>query len=122
MKLAESDNQVSEYSAKKSAIRGSVAEAEASSKIAVVAPAQGRIDNISVTTGQIVNAGDSLVQITPGNEKNLRLIIWLPNTAIPWIKTGDAINVRYDAFPYQKYGQFPGTVLAFPACRQRQMN
>lgn len=37
-------------------------------------------------------------------------MLWVPNDAIPYIATGDKVNVRYDAFPAEKFGQFAGTV------------
>ncbi|CAI2537872.1 Colicin V secretion protein CvaA [Serratia ficaria] len=38
------------------------------------------------------------------------LVLWVPNDAIPYIATGDKVNVRYDAFPAEKFGQFAGKV------------
>lgn len=37
-------------------------------------------------------------------------MLWVPNDAIPYITAGDKVNVRYDAFPAEKFGQFAGTV------------
>ncbi len=37
-------------------------------------------------------------------------MLWVPNDAIPYIATGDKVNVRYDAFPAEKFGQFAATV------------
>ncbi|MGK1995122.1 HlyD family secretion protein, partial [Klebsiella pneumoniae] len=37
------------------------------------------------------------------------------------LKTGDTINIRYDAFPSDKFGQFPGEIISIssmPASRQ----
>ena len=34
----------------------------------------------------------------------------LPNSSVPYVNRGDHINVRYDAFPYEKFGQFPGVI------------
>ena len=45
----------------------------------------------------------------------------MPNNTIPYVKPGDTINIRYDAFPADKFGQFPGKVMSIssvPASRQ----
>ncbi|WP_116429499.1 HlyD family efflux transporter periplasmic adaptor subunit, partial [Klebsiella pneumoniae] len=58
----------------------------------------------------MVNVGDSLLQVIPHNIAHYALVLWVPNDAIPYIATGDKVNVRYDAFPAEKFGQFAGTV------------
>ncbi|EAQ6132124.1 HlyD family secretion protein, partial [Salmonella enterica] len=60
--------------------------------------------------GQMVNAGDSLLQVIPENIENYYLILWVPNDAVPYISAGDKVNIRYEAFPAEKFGQFSATV------------
>lgn len=66
---------------------------------------------MSLTVGQMFTAGDSLVQLLPGREQQYHLLLWLPNHSIPFVQPGEAVNIRYDAYPYEKYGQFPGKVI-----------
>ncbi|WP_273876769.1 HlyD family efflux transporter periplasmic adaptor subunit, partial [Serratia marcescens] len=70
----------------------------------------GRVESLSVTPGQMVNTGDSLAQLIPSNHAIYYLVLWLPNSSVPYVSRGDHINVRYDAFPYEKFGQFPGVI------------
>ncbi len=35
---------------------------------------------------------------------------WVPNDAIPYIKPGDPINIRYEAFPATRFGQFSAVI------------
>lgn len=60
--------------------------------------------------GQMVNPGDSLLQITPEKIEYYALVLWVPDNAIPYINPGDRVNIRYEAFPVEKFGQFAGTV------------
>lgn len=83
---------------------------DASGTIIVCALTEGRVDSLSVTVGQMVNVGDSLLQVLPHDIDHYALVLWVPNDAIPYIATGDKVNVRYDAFPAEKFGQFAGTV------------
>ncbi len=34
----------------------------------------------------------------------------MPNDAVPYISRGDKLNVRYEAFPAEKFGQFSATI------------
>lgn len=58
----------------------------------------------------MVNVGDSLLQVIPRNIDHYSLVLWVPNDAIPYITVGDRVNIRYEAFPAEKFGQFAGKV------------
>lgn len=79
-------------------------------EIIIRALSDGKVDSLSVTVGQMVNAGDSLLQVIPENIENYYLILWVPNDAVPYISAGDKVNIRYEAFPAEKFGQFSATV------------
>lgn len=45
----------------------------------------------------------------------------MPNSAISFIKQDDEVNIRYEAFPFEKFGQFKGkirTISTLPASLQ----
>jgi membrane fusion protein len=96
---AEFDNQVYSMELQKFELRKELLNIDAGGAIIVRALTAGKIDSLSVTVGQMVNVGDSLLQINPANVKNYSLVIWVPNDAIPYISVGDPINIRYEAFP-----------------------
>ena len=83
---------------------------ELQKEIIIRALSDGKVDSLSVTVGQMVNAGDSLLQVIPENIENYYLILWVPNDAVPYISAGDKVNIRYEAFPAEKFGQFSATV------------
>ncbi|AJJ63374.1 HlyD family secretion protein [Yersinia aldovae] len=120
-RAADFDNQISQYELQYGDLRRQLAETDATGTLIINAPVDGRIESLSVTTGQMVNIGDSLAQLIPGTEPQYYLVLWLPNGAIPYITVGDFVNVRYEAFPFEKFGQFPGrieTVSSVPASTQ----
>lgn len=72
----------------------------------------------------MVSIGDSLAQLIPKIDPVYNLVLWVPNNSIPYISVGDAINIRYDAFPFEKFGQFHGDIesIAYvPASSQEMM-
>lgn len=77
----------------------------------ITAPNGGKIESLSVTSGQMVNIGDSLAQLSLGINREFQLVFWLPNNSIPYIKVNDLINIRYDAFPCEKFGKFVGKII-----------
>lgn len=109
-RAADFDNQISQYQFQRNDLQRQLAEAEASGSLIVSAPTHGRLESLSVTSGQMINAGDSLAQLIPHEDTIYQLILWLPNSSAPYVSAGDAINIRYDAFPYEKFGQFPGRI------------
>lgn len=111
-RAAEFDNNILENEHQKIQLHRSLIENEAGGDIIVNAQSSGRVESLSVTTGQMVSSGSSLAQIRPVDKINYYLIVWLPNSSLPYVKKGDGVNIRYDAFPSEKFGQFPGKVLS----------
>ncbi|CAO98395.1 HlyD family secretion protein [Erwinia tasmaniensis] len=124
IKAADYDNQIYQMELQRYERQKELLNIDADGAIIVRVLTDGRIDSLSVTVGQMVNAGDSLLQLTPHNVDHYSLILWVPNDAIPYINAGDRVNIRYEAFPAEKFGQFAGTVSVIsktPASPQEMM-
>lgn len=111
-KAADFDNEISQSLYQQQGLDRELAQANARNLIMITAPTAGNISSLSVTPGQMVNAGDSLVQLVPQSEHAFYLVAWLPDASRPYVHLGEKINVSYAAFPYQKYGQFPGKIIS----------
>lgn len=107
---ADFDNQISQYQYQLNDLQRQLTEVDAKGLIIINAPSDGKIESLSVTEGQMVNPGDSLAQLIPTSHDSYHLVLWLPNDSVPYIHPGDKINIRYEAYPYQKFGQFPGRI------------
>lgn len=107
---AEFDNQIYRMELQRYELQKELLNIDAGGEIIVRALADGRVDSLSVTVGQMVNVGDSLLQVIPDNIEYYSLVLWVPNDAIPYVSSGDRVNIRYEAFPAEKFGQFAGTV------------
>nr|WP_238485042.1 HlyD family secretion protein [Rahnella rivi] len=107
---SEFDNQIYQMELQRYELQKERLNIDAGGTIIVRALVDGRIDSLSVTVGQMVNVGDSLLQVIPPCIDHYSLVLWVPNDAIPYISSGDRVNIRYEAFPSQKFGQFAGTV------------
>jgi len=107
---AEFDNQIYQMELQRYELKKELQNIYATGDVIVRALADGRVNSLSVTVGQMVSTGDSLLQVLPYEIDHYALVLWVPNDAIPYITIGDKVNVRYDAFPAEKFGQFAGTV------------
>jgi len=107
---ADFDNQIYQMELQRYELQKELLNIDAGGAIVIRALADGRIDSLSVTVGQMVNAGDSLLQILPKHIDHYSLVLWVPNDAIPYVSVGDKVNIRYEAFPAEKFGQFAGRV------------
>lgn len=72
-------------------------------------PQDGSISSVLVSHGQSVDAGRTLLVIVP---KNSRLIaqIFLPSRACGFVTRGSRVVLRYQAYPYQKFGLHVGRI------------
>jgi len=110
IQAAEFDNQIYQMELQRYELQKELINIDAGGVIIVRALVDGHVDSLSVTAGQMVNVGDSLLQIIPHNIVHYSLVLWVPNDAIPYISAGDRVNIRYEAFPAEKFGQFSGMV------------
>lgn len=96
-------------------------EFQSVSEIIINSSINGKIESTNVTIGQMIKENDPLAQILPENKGNYQLVMWVSNSAIPFIQKGDEVNIRYEAFPFEKFGQFKGkikTISTLPATLQ----
>jgi len=84
-------------------------ELDARRAVIVRAPVSGRIAAIPASVGAALDSGSLVATIVPDDTK-LRARLMVPTRAIGKVHNGQAVAIRYDAFPYQKYGTFAGTV------------
>ncbi len=121
---AEFDNRIYQLELQQSELMKEQVNNDAGGEIIVRALTDGRVDSLGVTVGQMVNPGDTLLQILPENIRQYWLVLWVPNDALPYLNVGDAVNIRYEAFPAEKFGQFAATIQVIsktPASAQEMM-
>lgn len=73
------------------------------------APVDGIVSGLVATPGQSTAPGTVLASVVP-MASALEAVLYVPSTAIGFIKPGQSVRLSYDAFPYQRFGQYRGTV------------
>lgn len=84
-------------------------ENEARREIAVTALEDGRATAVLVEVGQTVSPSTQMLSIIPQKSK-MEVYLYVPSSAIGFIREGEKVQLRYSAFPYQKFGQYVGAV------------
>jgi membrane fusion protein len=87
----------------------SLAQNEMQRAVVMRAPRDGMVSAVLLKQGQMANANQTLLSILPlGSELQAQLLV--PSRAVGFIEPGNTVVLRYQAFPYQKFGQQFGRV------------
>jgi membrane fusion protein len=90
-------------------IKQQLAQNEAERASVLRAPRDGVVATLLTKVGQHVAAGQSLASVVPhGGHLEARLLV--PSRAVGFVDPGSRVVLRYQAYPYQKFGQQYGHV------------
>ena len=80
-----------------------------SKRVQLIAPIDGIVTQISASAGQTVRADVPILTIAP-QDSHEEVVLLLPSRSIGFIRLGQKVSVRYQAFPYEHYGRHIGSV------------
>jgi membrane fusion protein len=86
-----------------------LAEVEARREIVVAAPQTGTVTAIQAEPGSTANTTVPLLSILPAGAQ-LEAHLFSPSRAIGFVRAGQHVLLRYEAYPYQKFGHYEGVV------------
>jgi membrane fusion protein len=92
-------------------INQALAKSAANQSLVLTAPEAGTISAVATTPGQAITAGQPVLSITPTGGR-LQAQFLVPSNAIGFLHPGSRLNLRFEAFPYQEFGQPQGTVIS----------
>jgi membrane fusion protein len=81
---------------------------------ALVASTDAVVASIVVQQDQLVNAGLPILSLVPTN-RDLVASLYAPSRSLGFIRRGQAVSIKLDAYPYQRYGTLSGTVESIAA-------
>jgi membrane fusion protein len=93
-----------------SSVSQSLAQNEMQRAIVLRAPRAGVVSSVLLKEGQMAGTGQSILSILPSNSA-LQAQLLVPSRAIGFIEPGNTVVLRYQAFPYQKFGQHYGRIV-----------
>lgn len=77
----------------------------------VTAPCDGVVSSLTVTRGQTVDGGTLLLTLLP-QANVLQATLYASSRDLGFIKPGQAVKMKLEAFPYQKFGLANGRVVS----------
>lgn len=92
-----------------SSARQELTEVEGRRRVVITAPEAGRATLVAGEVGQAVDITRPLVNLVPQDGK-LEARLYAPSRTIGFVSRGDRVLVRYQAYPFQKFGQYEGVV------------
>jgi multidrug efflux pump subunit AcrA (membrane-fusion protein) len=92
-----------------SSIEQRVAEVSGRQAYVIKAPTSGRVSTLQATVGQIADPRHMQLEIIPV-DATLQAELFFPTRAFGFVRPGQQVRILYDAFPYQKFGTYRGSV------------
>jgi membrane fusion protein len=96
------DRQISE-------IEQQLTDVDSRREVAITAPADGTVTTILAEAGQAAAPGSPLLSILPAGAE-LEAYLLVPTRAAGFIRPAQTVALRYQAFPYQRFGHYLGEV------------
>lgn len=84
-------------------------EVEARREITVPAPGDGTVTAIQAVVGAAAGSALPLMSIVPSNHR-LDAYLYGPSRSVGFVRSGQRVLLRYQAFPYQRFGHYMGVV------------
>ncbi|MBL8519947.1 MAG: HlyD family efflux transporter periplasmic adaptor subunit [Betaproteobacteria bacterium] len=92
-----------------SEVQQNLAQEDARRESVIRAPTTGVVTNIAVAMGQSVASDAPFATILPSGAM-LQAEVLVPTRAIGFVTKGKELTLRYDAFPYERFGQYRAVI------------
>jgi len=102
-------NEMSKLERDLAGISQELAESEAKRQVAITSPENGIATAVAAREGQSVDTSKPMVTLLP-ERATLHAELYAPSRSVGFIRPGDQVILRYEAFPYQKFGNQKGVV------------
>lgn len=113
--------ELSQLERSRSSLKQELAENGSRKTKLILAPHGGRVTALTSHVGQSVNGGQVLATLIPSKtrsdtkfdgskESDVEVFLYAPSRTVGFISDGQRVLIRYQAYPYQKFGLYRGTV------------
>lgn len=98
-----------DYETRLSQLKEKGLEIDSNRSVSVIAPMDGIVTQVLVRTGDSVNRSDLLFDFVR-KEDAMRITLLVPSSAMGFVEKNQAVKIKLDAYPYQKFGVVQGVV------------
>ena len=103
------ESRLAELDRNDAALEQQLVEAEARRQFVITAAQAGTVTALRAAQGSSANTATPLLSIVPAGSE-LRAQLFVPSKAIGFIRPGQDVQLRYEAFPFHKFGHHQGAV------------
>jgi membrane fusion protein len=96
------------------ALEADRANERAEQRYSLFSPISGRVSALHAAVGKEVKSDVPLMTIVPA-DTGLEAVLYAPSRAAGFLAVGQKVRLLYDAFPYEHFGTFPGTITSVSA-------
>ena len=111
---ADARNQIAMLSGQRSVLALQRTNAEMSDAYRLTAPVSGQVTALTARPGQSTDPQHTAMIIIPSNP-TLIAELYVPTRAIGFLRTGQEVRLAVDAFPFQRFGTIPATIVSVSA-------
>ena len=108
------DNELSMLDRQIAANQQESLENKARDSLILQANSAGHIASINAEVGQFISPNIPVMNIVP-SPSHLEAHLFVPSAAIGFIRIGQSVKLRFQAYPYQKFGQGQGKITSISA-------
>jgi len=102
-------NEIAQLNQQLSELNQNILQLNGQQKYVVRAKVSGIVSNLQVQKGEAIPQNIPLATISPLNNQLFANLL-VPVSSAGFLKQGQNLKIRYDAFPYQKFGLFDGHI------------
>ena len=103
------ENTLSDLERQIAAIEQQSIDNESRREVLISSQVDGVVNVLLAQPGQMVTTATPLVGIQP-HASIFKAELYVPSRAVGFVKVGDSVLLRYQAYPFQKFGQYGGKV------------
>ena len=92
-----------------STVEQRIAEINGRRAFVIRAPIAGRVSALQASSGKVAELDQLQLEIIPSSTLKAELLV--PSRAIGFVRAGQRVSIRYEAFPYQNFGRYEGTII-----------
>jgi len=91
-----------------SSVEQRISEINGRQAFVIRAPITGRVSALQASSGKLAEPNQLQLEIIPASTLKAELLV--PSRSIGFVRVGQPVGIRYDAFPYQNFGRYNGTI------------
>lgn len=105
----QSEEQIAQLSSQLAGINQQISQTDAQRGLDVRSNRAGKITNLLLKSGMMTQVNRPLMTILPEGA-TLEAVLFVPTRAYGFVRSGQETRIRYQAFPYQRFGIYLGEI------------